>query len=46
VRQLLTESLLLSLLGGVAGLAILFCTKGLLLRNGAGEPAAAQRHID
>jgi putative ABC transport system permease protein len=32
VRQLLTESLLLSLLGGLAGLAILFCTKGLLLR--------------
>jgi predicted permease len=32
VRQLLTESLLLSVLGGIAGLAILFCTKGLLLR--------------
>jgi predicted permease len=32
MRQLLTESLLLSLLGGIAGLAILICTKGLLLR--------------
>jgi predicted permease len=32
VRQLLTESLLLSLLGGLAGLVILFCMKGLLLR--------------
>ena len=28
----MTESLLLSLIGGLAGLAILFCTKGLLLR--------------
>ena len=32
VRQLLTESLLLSLLGGLAGIAILLATKGLLLR--------------
>lgn len=32
VRQLLTESLLLSLLGGMAGLAIVFCMKGVLLR--------------
>jgi predicted permease len=32
VRQLLTESLLLSMLGGITGLTILFCTKGLLLR--------------
>ena len=32
VRQLLTEGLLLSLLGGVVGLVILFCMKGFLLR--------------
>jgi putative ABC transport system permease protein len=32
VRQLLTESLILSLLGGLAGLAILFCSRGFLLR--------------
>jgi predicted permease len=32
IRQLLTESLLLSLLGGLAGLAILFCMKGFLLQ--------------
>jgi len=32
VSQLLTESVLLSLLGGIAGLAILFCAKGFLLR--------------
>jgi predicted permease len=32
VQQLLTESLLLSLAGGIAGLAILFATRGLLLQ--------------
>jgi predicted permease len=32
IRQLLTESLLLFLLGGIAGFAILFCTQHLLLR--------------
>ena len=32
IRQLLTESLLLSLLGGIAGLAILFFTRKLLLQ--------------
>jgi len=31
VRQLLTESIVLSLLGCVAGLAMLFCTRGFLL---------------
>ena len=33
IRQLLTEGFLLSLLGGIAGLAILFCTKGFLLQT-------------
>jgi predicted permease len=32
MSQLLTESLLLSLAGGLAGLAVLFCTKAFLLR--------------
>jgi predicted permease len=32
ISQVLTESMLLSLLGGLVGLAILFCTKGLLLQ--------------
>jgi len=32
MSQLLVEGLLLSLVGGIAGLAILFCTKGFLLR--------------
>jgi predicted permease len=32
ISQLLTEGLLLSLVGGIAGLAILFCTKGFLVR--------------
>jgi putative ABC transport system permease protein len=32
MSQLLTESVLLSLLGGITGLAILFCVKGFLLR--------------
>jgi len=32
IRQLLTESLLLFLLGGIAGFAILFCAQHLLLR--------------
>ncbi len=32
MQQLLTESVLLSVLGGIAGVAILFVTKGLLMR--------------
>jgi predicted permease len=32
MSQLLTEGLLLSVVGGIAGLAILFCTKGFLLQ--------------
>jgi putative ABC transport system permease protein len=32
ISQLLTEGLLLSLVGGMVGLAILFCTKGFLVR--------------
>ena len=32
ISQLLTEGLLLSLAGGMVGLAILFCTKGFLVR--------------
>jgi len=32
IRQLLTESLLLSMIGGIAGLAILFSIKGFLLQ--------------
>jgi predicted permease len=32
IRQLLTESLLLFLLGGIAGFAILFCTRQFLLQ--------------
>jgi predicted permease len=32
MRQLLTESLVLSLLGGIVGLSILFCMKGFLLQ--------------
>src|SRR5947207_8185587 len=32
IRQLLTESLLLFLLGGIAGFAILFCTQHFLLQ--------------
>jgi predicted permease len=32
IRQLLTESVLLSLVGGIAGLAILFAAKGFLVR--------------
>lgn len=32
IAQLLTESLLLSLLGGISGLAMFFCLKGPLLR--------------
>jgi predicted permease len=32
IRQLLTESVVLSLLGAIGGLAILFCAKGFLVR--------------
>lgn len=32
VQQLLTESVFLSMLGGIAGVALLFATKGLLVR--------------
>ncbi len=42
MSQLLTESLLLSLAGGIVGLAILFCTKAFLLQILPDEPAAAQ----
>ena len=43
IRQLLTERLLLSLLGGIAGLAILFFTRKLLLQM---IPAALPRLND
>jgi predicted permease len=43
IRQLLTESLLLSLFGGIAGLAILFFTRKLLLQM---IPAALPRLND
>jgi putative ABC transport system permease protein len=32
ISQLLTEGLLLSLVGGIAGLAVLFCARGFLVR--------------
>ncbi len=46
IRQFLTESLLLFLLGGIAGFAILFFARKFLLRLDSGEPPAPERHID
>jgi putative ABC transport system permease protein len=43
ICQLLTESLLLSLLGGIAGMAVLFCTRTVLLQM---IPAALPRLND
>ena len=42
MRQLLTESLLLSLLGGATGLAILFAVKDFLLRFVPGQSSSAE----
>ena len=46
IRQLLTESLLLFLLGGIAGFAILFCAQAFPAAACSGEPPAPQRHLD
>ena len=46
IRQFLAESLLLFLLGGLAGIAVLLSVEEVPAAVGSGEPPAPERHID